>query len=55
MTLMLFPPLLTDYDLYLSGEGTDYLKYEKLGAHVREVAGRARALNSPCGRRTRNA
>jgi 1,4-alpha-glucan branching enzyme len=34
-----FPPLLTDYDLYLSGEGTHYLKYEKLGAHVREVAG----------------
>jgi 1,4-alpha-glucan branching enzyme len=34
-----FPPLLTDYDLYLSGEGTHYLKYEKLGAHVREIAG----------------
>ncbi len=34
-----FPPVLTEYDLYLSGEGTDYLKYEKLGAHVREVAG----------------
>ncbi|MGD0958023.1 MAG: 1,4-alpha-glucan branching protein GlgB [Candidatus Acidiferrales bacterium] len=34
-----FPPILTDYDLYLSGEGTDYLKYEKLGAHVRELAG----------------
>jgi len=34
-----FPPLLSDYDLYLSGEGTHYLKYEKLGAHVREVAG----------------
>ena len=34
-----FPPLLTDYDLYLSGEGTHYLKYEKLGAHVREVGG----------------
>jgi 1,4-alpha-glucan branching enzyme len=32
-----FPTLLTDYDLYLSGEGTHYLKYEKLGAHVREV------------------
>ena len=26
-----FPPLLTDYDLYLSGEGTHYQKYEKLG------------------------
>jgi 1,4-alpha-glucan branching enzyme len=34
-----FPLVLTDYDLYLSGEGTHYLKYEKLGAHVREVAG----------------
>jgi len=34
-----FPPVLTDYDLYLAGEGSDYLKYEKLGAHVREVAG----------------
>src|SRR4029077_1230233 len=34
-----FQPLLTDYDLYLSGEGTHYQKYEKLGAHVRDVAG----------------
>lgn len=34
-----FPPLLTDYDLHLSGEGTHYLNYEKLGAHVREVGG----------------
>jgi 1,4-alpha-glucan branching enzyme len=34
-----FPPVLTDYDLHLSGEGTDLLKYEKLGAHLREVAG----------------
>ena len=34
-----FPPVLTDYDLYLFGEGTHYLKYEKLGAHVREVGG----------------
>ena len=34
-----FPALLTDYDLHLIGEGTHYLKYEKLGAHVREVAG----------------
>ncbi|MGH9714377.1 MAG: 1,4-alpha-glucan branching protein GlgB [Candidatus Acidiferrales bacterium] len=34
-----FPPILTDYDLYLSGEGTHYLKYEKLGAHVRDLAG----------------
>ncbi|MGH9562866.1 MAG: GlgB N-terminal domain-containing protein, partial [Terracidiphilus sp.] len=34
-----FPPVLSDYDLYLSGEGTDLQKYEKLGAHLREVAG----------------
>ncbi len=34
-----FPPLLTDFDLHLIGEGTHYEKYEKLGAHVREVAG----------------
>jgi len=34
-----FSPVLTEYDLYLSGEGTHYEKYEKLGAHVREVAG----------------
>jgi 1,4-alpha-glucan branching enzyme len=34
-----FPPLLTDYDLHLMGEGTHYLKYEKLGAHVREIKG----------------
>ncbi len=34
-----FPPVLSDYDLYLLGEGTHYQLYEKLGAHVREVAG----------------
>jgi 1,4-alpha-glucan branching enzyme len=34
-----FPPVLTEYDLYLFGEGTHYQKYEKIGAHVREVAG----------------
>jgi 1,4-alpha-glucan branching enzyme len=34
-----FPPLLTEFDLYLIGEGTQYQMYEKLGAHVREVAG----------------
>ncbi|MGH9494585.1 MAG: 1,4-alpha-glucan branching protein GlgB, partial [Candidatus Sulfotelmatobacter sp.] len=34
-----FPPVLTEFDLYLSGEGTDYQKYQKLGAHLREVAG----------------
>ncbi len=34
-----FPPLLSDFDLHLIGEGTHYQNYEKLGAHVREVAG----------------
>src|SRR6202142_4341228 len=34
-----FGPLLSDYDLYLIGEGTHYQKYDKLGAHVREVEG----------------
>ena len=34
-----FPPLLTDYDLYLLGEGTHYQNYEKLGAHIREISG----------------
>jgi len=34
-----FPPLLTDFDLHLIGEGTHYEKYTKLGAHPREAAG----------------
>jgi 1,4-alpha-glucan branching enzyme len=34
-----FAPLLTDYDLHLIGEGTHYQKYQKLGAHEREVDG----------------
>jgi 1,4-alpha-glucan branching enzyme len=34
-----FLPVLTPFDLYLMGEGTHYLKYEKLGAHIREIAG----------------
>jgi 1,4-alpha-glucan branching enzyme len=34
-----FPQVLTEFDLYLSGEGTHFEKYEKLGAHQREVAG----------------
>jgi 1,4-alpha-glucan branching enzyme len=28
-----FPPTLSDFDLYLLGEGTHYRAYEKLGAH----------------------
>jgi 1,4-alpha-glucan branching enzyme len=31
---------LTDYDLYLFGEGTHHRAYEKLGAHLGEVDGR---------------
>jgi 1,4-alpha-glucan branching enzyme len=34
-----FPAVLTDYDLHLMGEGTHYYRYEKLGAHVREIDG----------------
>ena len=33
-------PWLSDYDLYLLGEGTHYRAYEKMGAHLGEVAGR---------------
>jgi 1,4-alpha-glucan branching enzyme len=33
--------LLTDYDLYLLGEGNNYRLYEKLGAHVSERNGTA--------------
>jgi 1,4-alpha-glucan branching enzyme len=32
-------PFLTDYDLYLMGEGSHYHIYEKLGAHVSERDG----------------
>jgi 1,4-alpha-glucan branching enzyme len=34
-----FPPVLSDFDLHLLGEGTHETLYEKLGAHVREIAG----------------
>src|SRR5690606_32436937 len=34
-----FPPLLTDYDLHLLGEGTHWQSYTKLGAHLRTVGG----------------
>jgi 1,4-alpha-glucan branching enzyme len=34
-----FPHVLTEYDIYLMGEGTHYTKHEKLGAHVRTVNG----------------
>ncbi len=34
-----FPAVLSDFDLYLLGEGTDLRLYEKLGAHPRTVRG----------------
>jgi len=34
-----FPPLLTEFDLHLLGEGSHWQSYDKLGAHVREIAG----------------
>jgi 1,4-alpha-glucan branching enzyme len=34
-----FPYLLSEFDLYLMGEGRHYDTYEKLGAHVRTVDG----------------
>jgi 1,4-alpha-glucan branching enzyme len=34
-----FPPVLSDFDLYLLAEGTHHNTYEKLGAHMREMAG----------------
>jgi 1,4-alpha-glucan branching enzyme len=34
-----FPPVLTDFDLHLLGEGTHYKNYEKLGAHITELSG----------------
>ena len=34
-----FPPVLTDYDLYLLGEGKDQRLYDKLGAHPRVMDG----------------
>jgi 1,4-alpha-glucan branching enzyme len=34
-----FPPVLSDFDLHLMGEGTHYNKYERMGAHLREMEG----------------
>lgn len=34
-----FPPILTEFDLYLLGEGTDQRLYDKLGAHPMELDG----------------
>jgi 1,4-alpha-glucan branching enzyme len=33
------PSLLSDFDLYLFGQGKDYRIYEKMGAHLRTVSG----------------
>jgi 1,4-alpha-glucan branching enzyme len=45
-----FPPVLTDYDLYLLGEGTHQRLYDKLGAHplvLEGVAGVAFVVFAP--------
>jgi len=34
-----FPPLLTDFDLYLHGEGTNFESYHSMGAHLVECEG----------------
>ncbi len=34
-----FPPLLTEYDLYLLGEGRHWHSYNRLGAQLREIDG----------------
>jgi 1,4-alpha-glucan branching enzyme len=34
-----FPPLLSDFDLHLIGEGTHYQNYEKMGAHPAVIEG----------------
>jgi 1,4-alpha-glucan branching enzyme len=49
-----FPYLLTEFDLYLMGEGRHYDTYEKLGAHVKtlgEVTGVHFAVWAPNARR----
>ena len=49
-----FPPLLSEYDLYLLGEGSDQKLYDKLGAHPRVldgVAGVGFAVFAPNARR----
>ena len=34
-----FPPLLSDYEIHLHGEGTNYESYAMLGAHIMQVDG----------------
>jgi 1,4-alpha-glucan branching enzyme len=49
-----FPPILSDFDLYLLGEGTHLRMYEKLGAHptvLEDVAGIGFVVFAPNARR----
>src|SRR3954468_164455 len=49
-----FPPVLSDFDLYLLGEGNHLRLYDKLGAHpmtLEEVAGVALAVFAPNAQR----
>lgn len=49
-----FPPILSDFDLYLLGEGTHQHLYDKLGAHpmtIEEVSGCAFVVLAPNARR----
>ncbi len=49
-----FPPILSDFDLHLLGEGTDLNLYKKLGAHrmtIDGVAGVGFAVHAPNARR----
>jgi 1,4-alpha-glucan branching enzyme len=49
-----FPPILSEYDLYLLGEGTNMQLYDKLGAHpmvLDGVAGAAFVVFAPSARR----
>jgi len=34
-----FPPLLTEYDMYLLSEGTHWRAYERMGSHLRTIDG----------------
>jgi len=45
-----FPPILTEYEIYLHGEGTNYQSYDTLGAHlatIEDVAGVRFAVWAP--------
>ena len=50
-----FPYSISEFDLYLMGEGRHYDTYEKLGAHVMTSRRRERGALSRCGRRARSA